>query len=220
MPRGGCSCDRAPRSVVRPCLRLVVGRARGQIIDAQRIDHTGLMDSDSPRSVWLGAVDVHYDEAGSATAALVVCSEITFATVVAEHVANIDHIEPYESGALFKRELPCIRAVVAQSQPLELLVVDGYATLDPDGRPGLGAYAADAFGIPVIGAAKTHFRTATHAIEVVRGVARRPLYVTAAGGIEIEEAARIVAGMVGPYRIPSALTRVDRLARGWVLPTV
>lgn len=177
-------------------------------------EHTGRMDSDSPRSAWVGAVDVHYDEVGSATAALVVCSEVTFSQVVAERVATIDHVAPYESGALFKRELPCIRAVLAQARPLALLIVDGYATLDPDGRPGLGAHAADAFGIPVIGVAKTRFRAATHAIEVLRGGTRRPLYVTSAGGIGIDEAARIVAGMAGPHRMPSALTRVDRLARG------
>jgi deoxyribonuclease V len=31
-----------------------------------------------------------------------------------------------------------------------LLVVDGYADLDPAGRPGLGAHAHAEFGIPVI----------------------------------------------------------------------
>jgi deoxyribonuclease V len=170
--------------------------------------------------VLVGAVDVHYNEVGRATAALVICNEFTFGTVVAEHIADVDHVAPYESGALFKRELPCIRAVLAQARRLELLVVDGYATLDPAGRPGLGAHAADAFGIPVIGVAKTRFRSATHAIEVVRGVGRRPLYVTSAGGIGIEEAARIVAGMAGPHRIPSALTRVDQLARGRAQPAV
>jgi deoxyribonuclease V len=46
-------------------------------------------------------------------------------------------------------------------------VIDGYADLDPDGRPGLGAYAE--FGIPVIGVAKSPFRTATHILPVRRG---------------------------------------------------
>jgi deoxyribonuclease V len=163
-------------------------------------------------------VDVHYNDAGGATAALVICSEPDLAMVMAEHVASIPHVAPYEPGALFKRELPCIGAVLALSAPLDLLVVDGYATLDPDGRPGLGAHAADAFGLPVIGVAKTPFRTATHAIEVIRGTATRPLYVTAAGGIGIAEAARIVAGMAGPHRIPSVLARADRLARGRAQP--
>ncbi|WP_154793869.1 hypothetical protein [Occultella kanbiaonis] len=93
-------------------------------------------------------------------------------------------------------------------------MIEGYATLDPEGRPGLGAHAADAFGIPVIGVAKTPFRTATHAFQIIRGAASRPLYVTAAGGLDVAEAARIVSAMAGPHRIPAALARVDRLARG------
>jgi deoxyribonuclease V len=169
----------------------------------------------------VGAVDVHYNDVGGAAAALVVCAELALARVTAEYVANVPHVAPYEPGALFKRELPCIGAVLALNGPLDLLVVDGYATLDPDGRPGLGAYAADAFNLPVIGVAKTPFRTATHAIEVIRGTATtRPLYVTAAGGIGNDEAARIVAGMAGPHRVPSVLARADRLARGRAQPAV
>lgn len=166
----------------------------------------------------VGAVDVHDNYLGGATAALVICGELALATVVAEHVVDIADVLPYEPGALFKRELPCIEAVLALNGPLELLVVDGYATLDPDGRLGLGAHAAEAFRLPVIGVAKTPFRTATHAIEVIRGTATRPLFVTAAGGIGIGDAARIVAGMAGPHRIPSALARVDRLARRQASP--
>jgi hypothetical protein len=64
---------------------------------------------------------------------------------------------------------------------LGLLVIDGYADLDPGGRPGLGAHAHRDFVIPVIGVAKSVFRTATHAIPVLRGSSARPLFVTAAG---------------------------------------
>jgi len=167
----------------------------------------------------VGAVDVHYDDTGGAKAALVVCSDLVFSTVKSEHVTDIPQTSPYVPGELFKRELPCIRAVLALGPPLELLVIDGYATLDTHGRPGLGAHAANALDLPVIGVAKTPFRTATHAAEVIRGAATRPLYVTAAGGLEIVEAARIVAEMAGPNRIPTVLARVDHLARGRDLPT-
>lgn len=168
--------------------------------------------------VVVGAVDVHYDEAGGARAALVVCRDLTFATVASEHVADIARVAPYEPGALFRRELPCIRAVLELGPSLDLLAVDGYATLDPQGRAGLGAHVSDAIGVPVIGVAKTAFRTATHAVEVFRGAATRPLHVTSAGGVEAGEAARIVAAMAGPNRIPDALARADRLARGRVQP--
>ena len=60
-------------------------------------------------------------------------------------------------------------------------MVDGYADRDPAGRPPLGAHAHAEFGVPVIGVAKSRFRTATHAVPVVRGSSMRPLFVTAAG---------------------------------------
>jgi deoxyribonuclease V len=69
------------------------------------------------------------------------------------------------------------------------------------------------FGVPVIGVAKTPFRTATHAALVFRGRSARPLYVTAAG-MTIADAARLVAAMAGSFRLPDALKRADRLARG------
>ena len=56
---------------------------------------------------------------------------------------------PYRPGEFYLRELPPIRAVLSGLGGLGLLVVDGYADLDPGGRPGLGAYAQAEFGIPV-----------------------------------------------------------------------
>jgi deoxyribonuclease V len=91
-------------------------------------------------------------------------------------------------------------------------VVDGYTDLDPSGRPGLGAYAHAEFGIPVIGVAKSRFRTATHAVPVVRGSSGRPLYVTAAG-MPRADAADLVRRMAARYRLPDALRRADTLAR-------
>lgn len=160
----------------------------------------------------IGAVDVYYPEGGGATAALVVAEESTFAAVVEEHTAQLAEVAPYQPGALYLRELPAIVAVVARTEPLDLLVVDGLATLDPQGTAGLGAHAHRALGIPVIGVAKTGFRTATHAIEVRRGTSTSPLYVTAVG-IAPNAAADLVLAMAGPYRIPDALRRVDRLSR-------
>jgi deoxyribonuclease V len=84
---------------------------------------------------------------------------------------------------------------------------------DLAGRPGLGARVAAELAVPVIGVAKTAFRGAGHAIQVVRGQATRPLYVTAAG-IPPHEAAALVQAMAGRYRLPDALRRVDALSRG------
>jgi deoxyribonuclease V len=164
----------------------------------------------------VGAVDVHYPDTGGARAALVLATDASFATIVAERVHWLEVVEPYQPGSFYVRELPAIRAVLAGAPPLSLLVVDGYCDLDPYGRPGLGAHVRDATGIPVIGVAKTAFHTATHAV-AVRGAATRALYVTACG-LPIDEAATIVAAMTGPYRLPDALRRVDALARGHVTP--
>lgn len=69
----------------------------------------------------------------------------------------------------------------------------------------------------MIGVAKTAFQAATHAMTVLRGSASRPLYVTAAG-IPVRVAADLVQRMVGAYRLPEALKRVDALARGRATP--
>ncbi len=157
-------------------------------------------------------MDVHYPATGGARAALVVAADSRYGTIIEEHVASVGSVAAYRPGAFFARELPAILTVLADSPNLDVLIVDGYVSLDPAGRPGLGAHVHREIGVPVIGVAKNPFRTATHAVPVCRGRSTRPLYVTAAG-MPVERAAALVAGMAGAYRIPDALRRVDRLAR-------
>jgi deoxyribonuclease V len=159
-----------------------------------------------------GAIDVYYPETGGATAALVVAERPTFARISEEHVITQGTAMPYKPGAFFERELPPLRAVLLQTTALDLLIIDGYVTLDPAGRPGLGHHVRSATGLPVIGVAKTAFQPATHAIEVYRGSSRRPLYVTA-DGPAVADAADLVRTMAGPHRLPDALKRVDTLSR-------
>jgi deoxyribonuclease V len=158
------------------------------------------------------AVDVHYLRSGGARAAAVAAGDAAFSAVTAEWTILIPEVLPYQPGWFFLRELPALRAVLAGVRGLSLLIVDGYADLDPEGRPGLGAHAHAEFGVPVIGVAKTRFRTARHAVEVRRGRSARPLFVTAAG-MPASEAADLVRRMAGPFRLPDALRRVDALAR-------
>ncbi|MBB5871433.1 deoxyribonuclease V [Allocatelliglobosispora scoriae] len=160
----------------------------------------------------IGAVDVGYPDAGGAVAALVLAEDPSFGVLAGERVVRLTDVAPYRPGAFFERELPCLRAVLA-GVDLDLLIVDGYVQLDPDGRPGLGVHAAEAFGIPVVGVAKTAFRSATHAVPVLRGDSARPLLVTATG-FPVDDAAAMVRGMAGEHRIPDALRRVDQLSRG------
>jgi deoxyribonuclease V len=154
---------------------------------------------------------VYYPDSGGATAALVAAPDPAFATVTAERVVHLAEVAAYRPGAFYERELPAIAAVV-DGHDLDLLLVDGYVTLDPAGRAGLGQHVHHALRVSVIGVAKTAFRGATHAIEVCRGGSRRPLYVTAAG-LAPADAADLVRAMAGPHRLPDALKRVDALSR-------
>jgi deoxyribonuclease V len=157
------------------------------------------------------AADVYYPRSGGARAAAVVAADPMFSLVLAEHVATVPGVAPYRPGELYRRELPPLREVLRGIR-LGLLIVDGYADLDPLGRPGLGAYAHAEFGVPVIGVAKSAFATATHAIPVRRGASARPLLVTAAG-MARADAAELVQRMAGRFRVPDALRRADALAR-------
>jgi deoxyribonuclease V len=124
----------------------------------------------------------------------------------------VSRVPPYRPGEFSLRELPPLRAVLGGLSGLGLLVVDGYADLDPSGRPGLGAHAHAEFGIPVIGVAKSRFRTANHAVPTMRRSSARPLFVTAAG-MPAADVADLFRRMAGRYRLPDALRRADTLAR-------
>jgi deoxyribonuclease V len=139
-------------------------------------------------------------------------ADAALSTVLAESTAVVPEVTAYRPGEFYLRELPPLRAVLRGVRGLGLLVIDGYVDLDPDGRPGLGAYAHAEFGVPVIGVAKSAFRTATHAVPVLRGSAVHPLFVTAAG-MSRTEAADLVRHMAGRFRLPDALRRADLLAR-------
>ncbi len=158
------------------------------------------------------AVDVHYLRCGGARAAVVLAADPAFSHVLAEHVAVVPRVPPYRPGEFYLRELPPLRAVLHGVDGLGLLVVDGYVDLDPGGRPGLGAHAHAEFGLPVIGVAKSRFRTASQAVPVLRGTSGRPLFVTAAG-MPRTDAADLVRRMAGRYRLPDSLRRADTLAR-------
>lgn len=164
------------------------------------------------------AADVHYLPSGAARAALIMAGDAAFSAIRAEKTALVPAVAPYQSGEFYRRELPPLRAVLADVSGICLLIVDGYVDLDPNGRPGLGAYAHAEFGVPVIGVAKARFLSAVHAVPIPRGNSARPLFITATG-IPLPEAAELVRTMNGKFRLPDALRRVDALARGRQLPT-
>jgi deoxyribonuclease V len=168
----------------------------------------------------IACIDVGYTESESkpttAIAACVVINDWRYTSPMSEHVARVDEVQDYQPGEFYRRELPCIRAVVAElSSPPSFIVVDGYVWLDDESHPGLGAYLHQSLNetIPVIGVAKNPFKGSSHATELRRGGSDRPLYITSVG-IPVTQAIGNIAAMHGPHRFPSILKRVDRLSRG------
>jgi len=167
----------------------------------------------------IACIDVDYSDEGTAgttaTAACVVFASWTAAAPAAEHVERLSEIAEYVPGQFYKRELPCVLAVLELVEPLpDLIVIDGYVILDGEGTHGMGGYLYEALDrrIPVIGVAKNRFRSNVAAIEVFRGGSKRPLFVTALG-IDPQAAADDIERMHGNHRLPTLLKRVDRLCR-------
>lgn len=121
----------------------------------------------------------------------------------------------YEPGAFYKRELPCIQALLARiPRVFSTIVIDGYVTLGGEDRPGLGMHLHEAIGggSAVIGLAKTRFHGIPPEHEVLRGDSQKPLFVTAVG-CSLEVAKSRILAMSGPHRIPFLIKRADAEAR-------
>jgi deoxyribonuclease V len=131
----------------------------------------------------------------------------------AHAVAGFSGIAPYEPGEFYRRELPCLLGVLRAGPAADIIVVDGYVSLG-QGRAGLGAHLHEALDrkVPVVGVAKTAYRSAPEAIELRRGQSGSPLFVTAIG-IDAAVAAQELKRMHGPYRVPTLLRNVDQRAR-------
>lgn len=159
-------------------------------------------------------LDVQYHP-NHAIAAAVLFNDWADAVPTREVTVRVENIAPYQSGAFYKRELPCLLAALENiSEPLEVVVIDGFVWLDATQKPGLGAhlYAVLEQKISVIGVAKTAFQGAP-ALEVWRGESKQALLVSSLG-CDLNQAANLVQGMHGAYRLPTLLKRVDQVARG------
>lgn len=157
--------------------------------------------------------DVHYDD-DSALAACVVADDWADAEARGSLTVRVSPIAAYEPGAFYKRELPCLRAVLEVSPKVTHVVIDGYVWLDTARTPGLGAHLHAALGgeVPVIGIAKTAYRGSEMALKLERPGSAKPLFVTSIG-VESDAALALVQRLHGPYRIPTLLKLVDQLSR-------
>ncbi|BBG65570.1 endonuclease V [Hydrogenimonas sp.] len=161
------------------------------------------------------AIDVSYHRNG-ATVAGVAFSDRFCKKEVAVFRSRLNSVEEYIPGSFFKRELPCILHLISKyTLSPDMILIDGYVFLDEKGRPGLGKYLFDALekSVPVIGVAKSRFKTIPDETAIYRGRSRSPLYVTSAG-VSLNEAKEFVMSMYGDFRIPYMLKKADRIARG------
>jgi deoxyribonuclease V len=157
--------------------------------------------------------DVHYTDP-SARAACVLAADWADATPAREVTVQVSPIAAYEPGAFYKRELPCLVAVLAKAGPVECVVIDGYVWLDREGTPGLGAHLHAALGgaVPVVGLAKTAYRGSEMALELARPGTVKPLFLTSIGWTP-EFAREKAARLHGEFRLPTLIKRVDQLSR-------
>ena len=164
----------------------------------------------------LVSLDVDY-RPDATVAACVLFQDWGDAAEAAHFVDRGPPADAYVPGEFYRRELPALLRVLALvPQPPTTVIIDGYVWLGEDDRPGLGAHLYEALGrrVPVIGVAKTAFHSTGSAVPVLRGQSLRPLFVTAIG-METQVAADQVRRMHGNSRIPTMLSRVDRLCRGY-----
>lgn len=160
------------------------------------------------------AVDVDYRE-DKAVAAGVLFQNWEDSEPVQELISEIHKVAEYEPGQFYKRELPCVLALLQQLAQLpEFIVIDGYVYLDGNQKPGFGKHLYEALEgkSVIIGVAKSRFKDTPAETEIFRGGSKRALYVTAVGVSEVE-AKSLVMRMHGEHRIPTLLKRVDQLSK-------
>lgn len=127
----------------------------------------------------------------------------------------ITNVLPYEPGAFYKREMPCIIDLLyAIPHRIHCIVVDGFVTLGEDQHLGLGGHLyQNLYGfIPVVGVAKTYFNGTPDDQAVYRRGSTKALYVSAMG-MDLEVAKANIDSMHGEFRNPTLLKFVDQSCR-------
>lgn len=125
----------------------------------------------------------------------------------------VDDVAPYESGSFYKRELPCIVSLLQDLDmwDIPLIAIDGFVYLDGEGRYGLGGHLYERLErrVQVVGVAKSPFKGSCKFVrEICRGRSKRPLFISAVG-TDLDEAARLVKGMSGEFRMHGLLKILD-----------
>lgn len=126
-------------------------------------------------------------------------------------------VEAYVPGEFYKRELPCIEALLKKipMEKVETVIIDGHIYVDDSLKYGLGGYVWELLGkkIPVIGVAKNAFHSNKSTVEALyRGDSNKPLYVSVLG-MERAVAVTHLQNMQGDFRIPSILKVLDTITK-------
>ncbi len=159
------------------------------------------------------AIDVHY-RTNFAKAVSIAFNKWNDNKARAINSIIIKDVAEYIPGQFYKRELPCILKILEKSdlQKVQAIIIDGYVTLDDDGKPGLGSYLYEALNreIPIIGVAKSSFYNNDKFVApVLRGESMKPIYITSRG-IALKKAAKLIKEMHGTFRIPTLLALMDQ----------
>lgn len=159
------------------------------------------------------STDVFYKEDGSAIASGVLFDEFSCGKENETILVDIKEVNDYESGQFYKRELPCLLALIKNLKELpKYIIVDSYVYLNDN--LGLGGYLYEALNkeVIIIGVAKAPFTDISSATQIFRGDSKKALYITSAG-IQQEEAKELIKNMHGKFRIPTMIRLADRIGR-------
>jgi len=162
------------------------------------------------------AIDVYYTD-NKAKSVCIAFQDWTNEAPTETYIEEIEGVEEYVPGEFYKRELPCILAVLEgiDLSEVEAIIVDGFVILDDEGKYGLGGYLYDRLKqqIPIVGVAKRGFhQNELNVRRVLRGESQKPLFVTSIG-IDLDLAAQKVENMHGAYRFPTLLKILDQVTK-------
>jgi deoxyribonuclease V len=164
------------------------------------------------------ALDVHYDKQ-IAYAACVEFLNWNDTDSVRTIVVSTKVLSNYRPGRFFERELPCLLAVLKKARrQYESIIIDGYVFLKAPVVNGLGAHLEKIlpYSPKVIGVAKNPLRVSDRFVTIFRGKSKKPLFISSVN-IAVEEAAELVSGMDGAFRIPKLLRSADKACRGGMI---
>ncbi|AEW85768.1 endonuclease V [Flavobacterium columnare] len=161
------------------------------------------------------AIDVYYVNNTAKSVGVLFNWEDTEPTEII--IDTKEGIEEYVPGEFYKRELPCIEALLKKIplEKIEIIIIDGHIYVDDSLKYGLGGYVWELLDkkIPIIGVAKNAFHSNKSTVEpIYRGESKKPLYVSAIG-IEIATAVIHLQNMYGDFRIPSILKELDTITK-------